>query len=152
MRRGVPVTIPAEVRGRFYALQALAVTLCALAMLAFFAQPNSLGFLLLGSFAIIVGMQLVRRSNAYVWRERGQAVGGRSAAKAAWPVGPVAWALTAAMLVGAGAFYRLLRLDALHWYKKVWPVDVFIGVVVAWVVAQVYLALKIRRAEQETNE
>lgn len=152
MRRGVPVTIPADVRGRFYALQALAVTLCALAMVAFFAQPNSFWFLLLGSFAIIVGMRVVLRSNAYVWRARGQAASGRSAPKAVRPVGPVAWALTAASLVGVGAFYRLLRLDALRWYKKVWPVDVVFGVFLAWFATKWYLALKIRRAEQETNE
>jgi hypothetical protein len=139
------VTIAAEVRGRFHALQALAAALCALALMAFFALPNSFWFLLLGSFAIIVGMWLVRRSNAYVWWARGQVAAAQPPVKAAGPVVPVAWSLLAASLVGVGAFYRLTRLDALRWYKKAWPVDVFFGVVVVCLVAKVYLAKKLPR-------
>lgn len=139
------MTIPAEVRVKFYALQALAAALCALTLVAFFERPNSSGFLLLGIFALTAGNWLVRRSNTYVWRARVKMVGAQSPAKAAGLVGPVAWSLLAAWLVGLGLWYRLARLDTLGWYKMEWPTDVVFGVFVAWLIAKVYLAKKLPR-------
>jgi hypothetical protein len=141
----MPVTTPAGVRGRLYALQALAGALCAIALVAFFARPNSFGFLLLGVFAIIVGMRLARRSSADRWRAPGQIAGKRSAAKATRPEGPVAWALLAASLVGLVVAYHIARSDALRWYKKEWPVDVVCGVILALYATRWYLGSKLPR-------
>lgn len=139
------MTVPAEARGRFYALRALAVALCLSAAAAFYLRAGSYGFLLLGLAAILVGMWLVRLSNTYVRRGRGQAVGGWSPAGRARRVGRLAWALTGASLVACAVGYYLMHLDALHGYKQVWPLNVFLGAVLALVATSGYVAVKIFR-------
>lgn len=139
------MTIPAEVRGRFYALRASAVALFVCAAAAFYLRPGSYGFLLLGLAAIPVGMWLVRRSNALVRRARGQAVAQRSPAKAAGRVGPLAWALTVASLVACGVFYLAVRADLVHGGKQTWPVYALFGAVLALAATSGYVAAKIFR-------
>lgn len=139
------MTVPAEVRTKFYALRALAVALCLSAAAAFYLRAGSYGFLLLGLAAISLGMWLVRRSNVYVRRARGQVVPELSPTRAARRVGPLAWALTGASLVACAVGYYLMHLDALHGYKQVWPLDVFLGAVLALVATLGYVAVKIFR-------
>lgn len=139
------MTIPAEVRGKFYALRALAVVVFAFAVVIFFLRPNSFTIESLGFLAILVGALLVRCSNAYVWRARGQVVPEWSPAKSVRRVGPLAWTLTGASLVACGVASYLMHLDALHGYKEVWPLNVFLGAVLALVVTSGYVAMKVFR-------
>lgn len=60
-----------------------------------------------------------------------------------WRVGPLAWTLTGVSLVACGVGYYLMHLDALHGYKQVWPVNVFLGAVLALVATSGYVAMKI---------
>ncbi len=139
------MSIPAEVRGRFYALRAMAVALCVFAAAAFYLRPDSYRFLLLGLAAISVGIWLVRRSNAYLRQARGQVATNWSPANAAGRVGPLAWTLTGVSLLACGVGYYLMHLDALHAYKQVWPLNVFLGAVLALVVTSGYVAMRIFR-------
>lgn len=139
------MTIPAEVRGKFYALRALALVLGAFAVATFVLRPNSFGIRSLGLLGIMVGLWLVRQSNAFVRRARGQVVDGWPAAKSVKRVGPLAWTLTALSLVACGVGYHLMYLDALRGYKEVWPVNVFLAAVLALVITSGYVAMKIFR-------
>lgn len=139
------MSIPAKLRVRFYVLRALAAALCVSAAAAFYLRPGSYELLLSGLAAISAGMWLVRRSNAYVGGARGQAVSQWSQAKAAGHVGPLAWTLTGISLVACGVGYYLMYLDALHGYKQVWPLIVFLGAVLAFTATSGYVAMKIFR-------
>jgi hypothetical protein len=140
------MTIPPNVRVKFYTLRALALALGAFAAVDFLLRPNAFGFRALALLGIFVGLWLVRRSNAYVWDARGQVVGVRSPAVAVRRVGPVAWTLVAASLVASGATFFLMYLDAVHGGKEAWPVYAFTGAVLAFAVASGYVAMKIFRA------
>lgn len=115
------------------------------AVAVFLMRPNSFAIDSLGLLGIAVGLWLVRRSNAYAWRARGQAVPEWSPAKSVRRVGPLAWTLTGASLVACGVAYYLMHLDALQGYKEVWPLNVFLGAVLALVVTSGYVAMKVFR-------
>jgi hypothetical protein len=141
----MPVSIPAEVRGKFYALRALAFALFVLAGAAFYLRPNSFGVLTLGLLGIAVGGWLVRRSNARVRQARGQAAGAWSPAAAVKRVGPLAWTLTGMSLVACVIFYFAMYVDALHGGREGWPALAFGGAVLALAGASGYVAMKIFR-------
>ena len=99
------MNVPSEVRGKFYALRALALFLIVLAGSAFFLRPNSFSIRSLGLAGIMVGVWLVRRSDSVVQRARGQAGTVWAPAKADRRVGPLAWAFTAASFLACIIFY-----------------------------------------------
>jgi hypothetical protein len=137
------VTIPPEVRGKFYTLRALAGALLAFAGAVFFLRPHEFGSRSLGLLAIFVSLWLVRRSNMYVWRARGQMVGAWSPATAAKRIGRLAWTLTAVSLVACGVFYFLMYLDLLHGGKETWPVYAFACAALALALTTGYVAMRI---------
>lgn len=120
------MAIPPQVRTKFYALRALAVLLGLFAGAIFILRPPGFGLHLLAFLAIFIGLWIVRRSNASVWRARGDVLSEWSSNKAG-RVGPLAWILVAASLLVCGATYFLMYLDALHGGKEVWPVYAFAG-------------------------
>ena len=69
------MTIPTEVRKKFFALRALAVVLMVFAATIFILRPHDFGAQLLIALAIFASVSIVRYSNASVWRARGQVVG-----------------------------------------------------------------------------
>lgn len=121
------------------------MALCVLGAAAFYLRPDSYRFLLLDLVAITVGMWFVRSSNEYIKRARGQVTVNWLSPKAAGRVGPLAWALTGASLVACGVGYYLMYLDALHGYKQEWPLNLFLGAVVALVATSGYVTMKIFR-------
>lgn len=137
------MSIPAEVRGRFYALRALAVALCALAAVAFVLRPNSYGFLLLGLAAIAIGMSVVRRSNAMVSRTRGQGVSGWLLAERLKRPGSLWWVLTGMSLVACVIFYLATYVDQLYGGKQAWPAYAFFASGLALTVTSGYVAMRI---------
>lgn len=137
------MTIPAEVRGKFYMLRAVALVVGLLGIAAIILGTHSLGLLFLGLLGIVVGMWLVRTSNAYVWRARGQVGGERAAAKTVRRISGLAWALTAASLVACVVFYIALYVDGLHGGKEVWPVYALLGAGLAFIVTSGYVAMRI---------
>jgi hypothetical protein len=60
------VTIPPEVRGKFYALRALALVLMVFAGAIFILRPHDFGPKLLIALAIFASVSIVRYSNASV--------------------------------------------------------------------------------------
>ena len=69
------MTIPTEVRRKFFTLRALAVVLMVFAATIFILRPHDFGAQLLIALAIFASVSIVRYSNASVWRARGQVVG-----------------------------------------------------------------------------
>ncbi len=139
------MSIPAEVRERFYALRTLAVALCVLGAAAFYLRPGSYDFLVLGLAAIAVGMWLVRRSNEYVRRARGQVAANWLPKTAGRRVGPLAWTLTAASAAACVIFYFSMYVDAAHGGKQAWPAYALGGAVMALALTSGYVAMKIFR-------
>ncbi|MFZ0038629.1 MAG: hypothetical protein WAK91_14460 [Candidatus Acidiferrales bacterium] len=137
------MTIPPNVRGKFYTLRALALALGAFAAVVFLLRPNGFGLRPLALLGIFVGLWLIRRSNASVWKARGQVVGMRSPANSAGRVEPLAWILTAASLVACGATYFLMYLDALHGGKEGWPAYAFGAAALVFAAASGYVAMKL---------
>lgn len=119
------MNIPPEARGKFYALRGLALVFGLLGALAFLLRFNSYWVELLGALAILVGMSLVRRSNAIVRRVRGEKTADWSPADESRRVGPVTWITAGASLAGCGVCYYAMRLDQLHGGHEVWPVYAF---------------------------
>jgi hypothetical protein len=118
------MTVPREVRGKVYALRALAALLLLFAAGIFIARPHDFGVRLLGLVAILLSVSVVRRSNVSVARARGDALAEWSANRAG-RVGPLAWILVAASLLACGFTYFLMYLDQLHGGKDTWPVYAF---------------------------
>jgi len=119
------MTIPAEVRRKFYALRALAGVLTVFAGAIFILRLHDFGLHLLAILAIFVGLWIVRRSNVSVWLARGQVVREWSFTEKCKGVGRVWWALTAASLAACVVFYLAMYVDLLHGGKEVWPVYAF---------------------------
>lgn len=139
------MTVPAEVRGRFYTLRAAALAVGLPGIAAIVLGTHSFGLRSLGLVGIVVGLWLVRRSNAYVWRARGQAVPDLSPARAARRVGPLAWTLTGVSLAACGFFYLAVRADLVHGGKQTWPVYALFVAVLALAGTSGYVAMKIFR-------
>ncbi|MDE2465405.1 MAG: hypothetical protein KGO02_17085 [Alphaproteobacteria bacterium] len=139
------MTIPPEVRQRFYALRASAAALIVFAVVAFLLRPNEFWVESLGFLAILVSVWLVRRSNEYVRRARGQVSVKWSPTERAKQIGPLSWALTGASLVACGIFYVVMYLDALHGGKEGWPAYAFGGAAVALALTTGTIAAKLFR-------
>lgn len=137
------MTIPSEVRGKFYALRAAALAVGLAGIAAIVLRGQDFGFLFLGLLGIVVGTWLVRRSNAMVWRARGQVVAEWSPAKASKRVGPLAWTLTAMSLAACVIFSLAVYVDQLHGGKQVWPVYALFVAVLALAVTSGYVAMRI---------
>jgi hypothetical protein len=131
------VTIPPELRGKWYALRALAIALIVFAAVSFFLWHNSFVIRSLGLVAILLSGWLVRRSNALVWQVQNQVL-----AKPDRRVGPLAWTLTAASLVAVVAFYFLMYVEELHGGRDAWPVYAFAGAGLALTMTTGYVAMK----------
>lgn len=138
------MTIPPEVRVKFYTLRVLALVLMAFAG-AIFLRSHGFGLFLLGITAIFVGLWIIRRSNVAVWRARGHVVAEWSLAQAVKRVGPWAWAFTVASLLACFLTCLLMYVDALHGGKEVWPVYALLGAVLALVVTSSYVVMKVFR-------
>jgi hypothetical protein len=115
------MTVPREVRTKFYALRALALVLLAFAGAVFILRPSGFGLRLLAFLAILLSVSVVRRANVAVWRARGDVLSEWSANKAG-RVGPLSWTLVAASLLACVVSYFLMYLDQLHGGKDTWPV------------------------------
>lgn len=139
------MTVRPEARGKFYAMRALAVALGAFALAAFLMWPDSFQVRLLGLIGIVVGLWLVRRSNAYVWQVRGQAIVGPASAKMAGRVSALAWALTGSSLVACVVFYAAMHADAVHGGKEAWPAYALAAAVLAFAATSGYVAMKMFR-------
>lgn len=139
------MSVPADVRGKFYAFRTVAIALFASALVVFFLRRNSFEIESLAFLAILVGAWLVRLSNTYVGRARGQAGAEWAPAKSAKRVGPLAWALTAASLAACVLFYLAMYVDAAHGGKEAWPAYALGGAVMALAVTSGYVAMKIFR-------
>ena len=139
------MNIPAAVRGKFYALRALALVLIILSGSAFFLRPNSFSIRSVGLAGIMVGVWLVRRSDSIVQRAQGQAGTVWAPAKADRRVDRLAWALTAASLAACIIFYLAMNVDQAQGGKEVWPVYAFAGAVLALAVSSGYIAMKVFR-------
>jgi len=137
------VTIPPEVRGKFYTLRALAIALSAFAVFVFVMRPHAFGLRALALLGIFVGLWLVRRSNAYVWRAQGQVVIERSPTNPVGRVEPLAWTLMAASLLACGATYFLMHLDALHGGNEAWPAYAFGAAALVFAAASGYVVMKL---------
>lgn len=137
------MAIPAEARGKFYALRVLALVLVVISGLVFFLWPNSFGIRSLGLIGIMVGAWLVRRSNAHVWRARGQVVAEWSLAKRLRRVGDLAWILAASSFVACVVFYIAMYVDQAHGGKELWPVYAFGAAAIALTVTSGYVAMRV---------
>ena len=137
------MTIPAEVRKKFYTLRALALILLVSAVAVFILWPHDFGAQLLIALALFISVSIVRYSNASVWRARGQAVGDWSPATAPKRVGRLAWTLTAVSLFACGVCVFIVYLDALHGGKEVWPADALFVAVLALAVTASYVVMRI---------
>jgi len=136
------VTVPPEVRGKFYALRGLAVVFGAFGAGFFLLRPNEFWIRSAAALGILASLGLIRRSNVYVWRARGQVAADWSPANR---VGPLTWVLTGASLAACGAAYFLMYLDQLHDGKEAWPVYAFAVAVLALVITSGYVTLRILR-------
>lgn len=136
------MSIPAEVRGKFYALRGLALVLMLAAGADFYFRPERFGAGLVAFAAMAVGLWLVRRSNACVWRARGHVVPKWSVGKAAKRVGPLAWKLTGASFGACVIFYIALYLDEFFGGTKVWPVYAFAIAAVALALTSGYVVMR----------
>lgn len=139
------MTIPPEVRQRFYALRASAAALIVFAVMAFLLRANKFWVESLGFLAILVSIWLVRRSNEYVRRARGQVSAKWSPAERARQIGVLLWTLAGASLVVCGVFYVVMYLDALHGGKEGWPAYAFAGSAVALAITTGAIAAKLFR-------
>lgn len=137
------MTVPTEVRRRFYLLRAAAFIVGLPGIACVILGARSSGFLFVGLMGIVVGLWLVRRSNALALRARGQMTPGLPPASALRRVGPLAWALTGVSLLACLASYYALYLDGLHGGKEVWPVYALLGAGLALVVTSGYVAMRI---------
>jgi hypothetical protein len=139
------MSIPAEARGRFYTLRALALVLLAVAGAAFFLWPNSFGIRSLGLLGIMIAVSLVRRSNTVVQRAQGEAGTVWAPPNADRRVGPLVWALAAASFVACIVFYFCMNVDQAHGGNEVWPVYAFASAAIALAVTLGYVAAKVRQ-------
>ena len=139
------MTLPAEVRTKFYALRVLAAILLASAAVLFILLPRNFAIRSLCLVAGLISVGIVRRSDALVRRAWGQVVGEWSPATAAKRVGRLAWTLTASLLVACVLCYFLMYLDALHGGKEAWRAYAFAGAGLAFAVTSAYVAAKISR-------
>ena len=139
------MSIPAEVRRKYYTLRALALAVGLLAVAAIVLGAQSSGLRSLGVVGVVVGLWLLRRSDAYLRRARGQVVPELSPTRAARPVGPLAWTLTGVSLGACVVFYFAMYVDALHGGKEVWPAYAFFVAVLALAATSGYVAMKIFR-------
>lgn len=136
------MSIPAEVRGKFYALRAAALAVGILGVAGVILGTHNLGVRSLGLVGIVVCFWLMRRSKAYVWRARGQEVAEWSLAGAARRVGPRAWTVMGVSLAACGVFYLAIYLDAVHGGREVWPVYALLGACVVFIVTAGYAAMR----------
>jgi FtsH-binding integral membrane protein len=137
------MTIPPNVRVKVYTLRALALALSAFAAVVFLLRPHAFGLRTLALLGIFVGLWLVRRSNAYVWRPQGQALGEWSPDNATRRVEPTAWIVMAASFLACGAAYFLMYLDALHGGKEAWPAYAFGAAALVFAAASGYVVMKL---------
>ena len=138
------MTVPAELRRKFYTLRALAALIALSAAAAFILRPHDFGIRLLAFLALLLALSLVKRSNILVWRARGDVIA-EWASNRSGQVGPLAWTLAAASLVAFGVCYYLLHLDALHGGKQVWPVYALFGAALAVTMTVGYVAVTMFR-------
>ena len=137
------MTIPPEVRTRWWVLRGLAVALVAFAGVTFFLWSSSFWLRLPGLLAILATVWLVRLSNAYVRRAQGQVAGERSSANAARRIGWLAWTLAAGALVACGVLYLVMYADALHGGREGWPAYAFAAAVLALAATGGYVIMKL---------
>lgn len=136
------MNIPRQVRMKFYLLRALALVLMVFAGAIFILKPHDSRFRSLALLAIILGVWIVQRSNASVWRARGQRGADSSPVKQLKRVGPLAWSLTAVSLIACGVFYFLMYVDQLHGGNVLWPVWGFFFSGLALAATSAYIAFR----------
>lgn len=139
------ITVPPKVRHRFYAFRVSAAVLIIFAIIAFILEANHFWIESLSFLAILASVWLVRRSNEYARRARGQANEKRSPAERAKQIGATSWALAGASLVACGIFYIVMYLDALHGGREGWPAYAFGGAAVALALTTGNIAAKLFR-------
>ena len=139
------MTIPTEVRKKFYTLRVLAAVLLASAAVLFILPPHNFAIRSLCLVAGLISVEIVRRSDALVRRAWGQVGGEWSPVGADNRVGPLAWTVTASLLVACVVCYFLMYLDALHGGKEAWLAYAFAGAVLAFAVTSAYVVAKISR-------
>lgn len=115
------MSIPKEVRTKFYALRIVAVALIVFAGVLLIGHPHNLSAKSLGMLAIFACILIARYSNATVWRARGQPTSNWSPANQVKRVGPLPWVLTVLSLIACVIFYYLMYLN-LDGGNALWPV------------------------------
>jgi hypothetical protein len=138
------MSIPPQVRTKFYALRAVAVLLLVFAAGTFIVRPHGFGFRLLGLVAILLSVSVVRRSNVSVARARGDVLAEWVSSKPG-RVGPLAWILVALSLVACGICVFFVHLDALHGGNETWPAYALFGAVLAVAASTSYVVFRISR-------
>ena len=134
------MTIPPEMRGKWYALRALAVVLVVFAAVSFFLWHNASGIRSIGLLAILLSGWLVRRSNALVWRAQKQVF-----VEPDRRVGPLVWTLISASLAAVVVFYFLMYVAEEHGGKDAWPVYGFVGAGLVLAMSTGYAVIKVLR-------
>ncbi len=139
------MTIPRDVRTKFYALRALALALMLCAAAIFVLRPHDFAIRTLALLAIFLGLWIVRRSNVSVRRARGQVIPNDSFegsfAKEADRPGALAWTLTAVSLIACCVCAFLLHLDMLHGGQEGWPVYALFVAILALILSVGYVLM-----------
>lgn len=141
----VPVAIPREVRGKFYALRALALVLMIFAGAIFLLLPHDFAFWLLALLAVFLGLGIVKISDGVARRAQGRILPNcsfeGSFAKEAERPGTLAWTLTAISLIACGVCAFLLHLDMLHGGQEGWPAYALLVAILALILSGGYVLM-----------
>lgn len=121
----------------------LAIFLLLVAGLAFFAGSHNFIIRALSILAILASVSLVRASNFHARTTAPDASLQEMDLNGTSGPGPLAWAISGALIPVLILSYLLLRSDALNGGHAAWPADLFGGVAFACAIAWSYVAMKL---------
>lgn len=141
----MPLAGSSKLNGRAYAYRLAALALVVFAAVTFLRRPNGFGIESLAFSATLLSIWLIRQSNRYVRKARGQTVVDLSISERAKRVGRLTWILTGVSLAACVVFVGLMYIDALRGGKAAWPAYACGGAVIALALATGTLAAKLFR-------
>ncbi|MGO9324216.1 MAG: hypothetical protein ACLP07_06605 [Terracidiphilus sp.] len=113
------------------------------AVLAFIVGPHNFIIRALSILAILASVSLVRASNFHTRTTAPGASLQEADLNAPSGPGPLAWAISGALIPVLVLSYFLLKSDALNGGHAAWPADLFGGVAFACAIAWSYVAMKL---------
>lgn len=141
------MTIPREVRTKFYGLRSLALILMIFGAALFLLRPHDFSFRSLAIVAVLVGAWVGRQANLSASRAKGLVMPNSSFegsfAKQLDRTSPWVWILTGLSLAACVVCYYLMYLDQLNGGKEVWPVWAFFVAAIALTLSSSYAVMKI---------